>query len=178
MDHVFRMKNPIIVPDGSIVNGFLNSMDNTSGVEFGLVESLSIAGGLLAPGVRSKLQIMPLVTQVTFVRRGQLTVKMKEEQTAHHYTLHLSPNQAALTRPRTFLQLINETDETCEVLYIVTPSYMFELDENKVVYDDSVVFDENWDIIETPGWKPSKPYVTLRDRETAIARLRRKSQSQ
>jgi len=76
------------------------------------------------------------------------------------------------------LQLINETDETCEVLYIVTPSYVFELEGNKVVYDDSVVFDEGWEIIETPDWKPSKPYVTLRDREAAIARLRRKSQSQ
>ena len=178
MDHIFRMTNPLIVPDGSVVNGFLNSMDNTSGVEFGLVESLSIAGGVLAPGVRSKLQIMPLVTQVTFVRRGQLTLKMKEDQTEHHYTLHLTPNQAALTKSRTFLQLINETDETCEVLYIVTPSYVFELEGNKVVYDDSVVFDESWEIIETPDWKPSKPYVTLRDREAAIARLRRKSQSQ
>jgi hypothetical protein len=177
MNHVFRMTNPIVVPDGSIVNGFLNSTDNTSGVDFGLVESLSIAGGLLIPGVRSKLQILPLVTQVTFVRRGQLTVKMKDRRVTHHYTLHLVQNQAALTKPGTFLQLLNETDETCEVLYIVTPSYVFEFEENKVIYDDSVVFDESWEAIETPGWMPSKPYTTLSDREAAIARLRRKSQS-
>ena len=177
MNHVFRMANPIVVPDGSIVNGFLNSMDNTSGVDFGLVESLSIAGGLLAPGVRSKLQILPLVTQVTFVRRGQLTVKMKGRRVTHHYTLHLAQNQAALTKPGTFLQLLNESDETCEVLYIVTPSYVFEFEEGKVIYDDSVVFDESWESIETRGWVPSKPYATSGDREAAIARLRRKSQS-
>jgi hypothetical protein len=165
------MKNPITVPDGSIVNGFLNSMDNTSGIKFGLLETLSIAGGQLAPGIRSKIQNMPLVTQVTYILRGQLTVKMKEEQTPQHYTLYLKANQAVLTKPRTYLQLLNESDEVCTVLYIVTPSYVFEFEENRVAYDDSVVFDEDWETIESSSWQPN-PFSTLNDREAAIERLR------
>ncbi len=176
MNRIFHMTNPIIVPDGTIVNGFMNALDNTSNLEFDLLDSLSIAGGILAPHALSKIQILPLVTQNTFVLRGHLTVKMKDAHENTHYTLNLAFQQAALTKPGTFLQLINDTDETCELLYIITPSYVFELRDDKVQYDDSVVFDENWEMIESRGWQSPKPYNTPTEREAAIVRLKHKLQ--
>ena len=59
--------------------------------------------------------------------------------------LRLDGEQAVLTRPGTFFQLINSTTVPCRVLYITSPSYLFEMDQNgQVKYDDAIALDEDW----------------------------------
>ena len=45
-----------------------------------------------------------------------------------------------------FLQLRNDGDDEAEVLYIVSPSYVFEADgDDPPIYDDAVVVFETWE---------------------------------
>ena len=71
-----------------------------------------------------------------------------------------------------FFQLINETVMPCEVLYIVSPAYTFEMQPpGTVLYDDSLVLDEGWDVLAANDWMPSKPLPILAERNATIARL-------
>ena len=100
---------------------------------------------------------------------------MKDPENSEPYTLNLNPQQAALTRPGTFFQLINKGSSLCRVLYIVSPAYLFELtDDGQVGYDDAVVLEEEWAQLEEMGWDPPglrEAGVTSEAREAAIARL-------
>ncbi len=57
-----------------------------------------------------------------------------------------------LTKPRTLLQLRNEGSATAAVLYIVCPSYVFEMDSNVVVYDDAVGVANSWEELEARAY--------------------------
>ena len=73
-----------------------------------------------------------------------------------------------------FFQLINnDSNEPCEVLYIVSPAYLFLFDEStqKVVYDDSAMVDEDWDALRACGWRPSVTLPTMERRQEAYDRL-------
>jgi len=157
MNRVFSIENPICVPDGTIVYPFLNPKDSTSGLPWDLLDGFSLAAGQIAAGVRSKIHLMPLVTQVTFVLSGSLEVRMKDPGGEARYAVQLGPEQAVITRPGTFFQLVNQTDEPCRVLYIVSPAYVFELDESgNVAYDDSIALDEDWAELARLDWQPAK----------------------
>jgi len=146
MNRVFTIHREFQVPDGTIVSPFLNSQDSESNLPWDLVEGFSISAGEIAPNCKSKIHLMPLVQQVTFVLSGKLKVYMKDIHTSVPYTLEVAENQAVLTPPGTFLQLINCTDLPCNVLYIVSPPYLFDKEGNFVLYDDSICFEEDWNI--------------------------------
>jgi hypothetical protein len=175
MNRLFQIAAPHRVPDGTLVSPFLNSRDSTSGLPFDLLEGFSLAAGTIEAESRSKIHVMPFVTQVTFVRRGALTVWMKAAEDAQPYVLTLNPDEAVVTEPGTFLQLVNTSDQACEALYIVSPAYVFEFSDGRVIYDDSVVVEETWDQLAVANWRTNKTLPTLEQRLQAEARLSRKS---
>jgi hypothetical protein len=109
MNRIFAIDRGFKVPDGTIVTPFLNSKDSESDLPWDLVEGFSISAGEIAPNSKSKIHIIPLVRQVTFVLSGKLKVCMKDIDTPATYILEVSENQAILTPPGTFLQYINCT---------------------------------------------------------------------
>ena len=98
---------------------------------------------------------MPLITQVTFVLSGSLEVTTKDLQDENPTVDILEPKQAILTKPGSLVQFRNVGNDPCQVLYIVSPAYLFEMDENgAVIYDDSFIVQENWDQLRLQNWKP------------------------
>jgi hypothetical protein len=154
MKKIFTIENGVGVPDGTIVYPFLNPWDTTSGLPWNLLQDFSLAMGKIGPHQCSKIHVMPLVTQVTFVLQGRLGVKMKDPDHPHPYSLQLEVEQAILTRPGTFLQFCNNTHVPCRVLYFVSPAYVFLSEEGRVTYDDSLVLDEDWKGLKRIDWKP------------------------
>ncbi|MBS0635378.1 MAG: cupin domain-containing protein [Verrucomicrobia bacterium] len=156
-NRVFKADNWITVPDGTRLSPFFNPKDCTSGLPWDLLDTVSLAMGEVA--TESSIHIMPLVTQITFVLSGSLEVVIKEPDQMVAVTHTLKPQQAVLTKPGSFFQLRNKGSEPCRVLYIVSPAYLFELDETQgVVYDDSFIVEETWQKLESLNWKlPSIP---------------------
>jgi hypothetical protein len=151
---IYSMGKSVQVPDGTRVFSLLNCRDSTSGLPGNLLEDFSLAAGEIEPYRHSKIHVMPLVTQVTFVLQGKLEAWMKEADQPVPYSLRLEAEQAILTRPGTFLQFRNHTPAPCRVLYIVSPAYVFLMEEGRVAYDDSVVLEEDWEELEKINWKP------------------------
>jgi mannose-6-phosphate isomerase-like protein (cupin superfamily) len=164
MKPVFAIEHGIKVPDGTVVYPFLNPKDSTSGLPRDLIEGFSIAAGDIEPHSESKIQVLPLSTQVTFVIRGTLNVCIKDAELPVPETLLVRTEQAIVTRPGTFFQLINPTDTLCRVLYIVSPPYIFDKQDDQILYDDAVVFDEDWQALAKLNWQPA---ALLTDRITA-----------
>ena len=123
--------NGFKVPDGTYVFPFLNSNDALSRLPQGLLDSFSLAIGEIEAGVSSSIHVHPVVTQVTMVLEGRLEVRLKDDTAKAPYTVHLAQHQAALVRPRGFLQLINASRFPCRTLYIVGPSYVFDVGERR-----------------------------------------------
>ena len=146
-------------------------MDSKSGLPIDILSGFSLAAGIIEPKTRSKIHIMPFVTQVTFVRRGTLQVRMKGPHDEKSYSRHVQADQAVLTEAGTFLQLINKGSEPCEVLYILSPAYVFEKSGGKVVYDDSVVLEESWHSLKSKGWNPKAQMPTRKQRQETKQRL-------
>jgi mannose-6-phosphate isomerase-like protein (cupin superfamily) len=156
MRKIFSQGKGVQVPDGTKVFSLLNCLDSTSGLPGNLLEDFSLTVGEIEPGRQSRVHVMPLVTQVTFVLQGKLEVWMKDRDQLGPYSLRLEEEQAILTRPGTFLQFRNHSGLPCRVLYIVSPAYLFVMEKGKVVYDDSVVLEEDWEELEKINWKPAK----------------------
>jgi mannose-6-phosphate isomerase-like protein (cupin superfamily) len=175
MNRLFRIPPPLRVPDGTLVSPFLNARDSTSRLPFDLLTGFSLAAGTIEPGSQSKIHVMPFVTQVTFVRRGTLTARMRARTADEAYALSVQHDEAIVTEPGTFLQLVNDTREPCDVLYIVSPAYVFEFVDGRVVYDDSVVLDESWTELEAAQWLPLRALPTPEQRQQAESRLAAKS---
>jgi mannose-6-phosphate isomerase-like protein (cupin superfamily) len=173
---VFSIGQGFQVPDGTTVYHLLNPKDKANDLEWDLLDGFSIVAGDIGPGASSSIHLHPIVTQVTWVVSGNLTVKMKEPGPGQPYTLELSPEQAVVTRPGTLFQLINVHDRPCRVLYIVSPSYLFELDDDgRVAYDDAIVLEQTWDDLALTGWElpPLASLEVIRDeRERSLERLR------
>lgn len=153
MKRVFSIDKGFTVGDGTFVYPFLNPKDMSQGLEWDLLEGFSIAAGDIGPGKTSKIHVHPIVTQVTWVVSGNITIKMKDSHQNEPYPLELQSQQAVLTQPGTFFQLINQSMENARVLYIVSPAYLFESDEGgNTVYDDAIVLDRNWDQLAMTHW--------------------------
>ncbi len=178
MNRVFAIRSAVRVPDGTLVYPFLNPEDSTSDVPGGLLEGFSVATGEIAAHNASKIHVMPLVTQVTVCLRGLLEVRMKDPACPEPYTLKVVPWEAIITHPGTFLQLANPREFPCQTLYIVSPGYIFELDEKgSILYDDSIILGESWEELARQNWLPpalQKPAVTTEARRAAAARLAEK----
>jgi hypothetical protein len=154
LEKIFSMGKGVQVPDATKVFPLLNCRDSTSGLAWNLLEDFSLAAGGIGPRRHSKIHVMPLVTQVTFVLQGEVEAWMKDADQPAPYSLRLEAEQAILTRPGTFLQFRNHTPAPCRVLYIVSPAYIFLVEEGRVAYDDSVVLEEDWEELEKINWKP------------------------
>jgi len=181
MKTVFTVGEGFQVPDGTVVRPI---MDPCAVLREGstLVDDLSLAFGEIPPSTDSRIHLHPVVSQLTWVVAGELTVKMKEPALDAPYTLELLAREAIVTRAGTFFQLINRASFTCQTLYFVTPAFVFETDENgDVVYNDAVVLDQSWEELAASGW--SVPELDdLSDcrekRELALQRARARKPSQ
>jgi len=151
---IFSIGKGVRVSDSTKVFPLLNCGDSNSGLPGDLLENFSLAAGEIEPLRHSKIHLMPLVTQVTFVLQGELEAWMKDADQIEPYSLRLKAEQAILTRPGTFLQFRNPTGLPCRVLYIVSPAYVFLREGERVVYDDSVGMEEDWEGLKKINWKP------------------------
>lgn len=174
MRKIFSMGKGNQVPDGTKVFPLLNCLDSESGLLGNLLDDFSLALGEIEPHHHSKVHIMPLVTQVTFVLGGHLEVWMKDPGGTGPYSLQITAEQAVLTHSGTFLQFRNHTHDPCRVLYIVSPAYVFLMEEGKMIYDESVVLEEDWGELEKINWKPAKLHSLgsiRKDRQAAKERF-------
>ena len=106
------------------------------------------------------------------MRIGNLAIRMKGPDDTQPYTQRPTAGQAVLTEPGVFFQLINEGAERCEVLYIVTPAYVFEkAPEGTVIYDDAVALDQDWDGLAIANWQTENAMPTAEQRTDAMRRL-------
>ena len=156
MRKIFSPGKGFQVPDATKVFPLINCQDPASRLPGDPLEEFSLAAGEIEPAQHSKIHIMPLVTQVTFVLQGKLEVWMKDADQLEPYSLRLEEEQAILTRPGTFLQFRNNTTALCRVLYMVNPAYLYLIKEGQMLYDDSVVLDEDWEDLGKINWKPAK----------------------
>lgn len=153
MNKVFIVPPPIIVPDGTELHEIVGP--RILG-EYGqrISDGLSLAIGKLPCGIVSKIHVHPVVWHFTWVRRGTLTVKMKDVGSKDPYRLQVPVHSGVLTEAGTFFQLLNEGEEPCEVFYIVGPAFVFEASGSTVLHNDAVVFDQSWDELKQLNWQP------------------------
>lgn len=152
MKRVFQPRGWFTVPDGTDVSAFLNATDAMqTDVPWASLGEMSIAAGRIAPNTQSSIHVHPVVTQVTYVLTGELVVRMKDASQAAAYDLPLQRGQAVVTRPGTLFQLRNEANAASEVLYIVSPSYVFEMVGDEVIYDDAILVARTWEELSTTG---------------------------
>ena len=145
------------VADGTEVAALLNATRGPA-----ISGDLSLANGRLAPGIRSAVHFHPIVTQLTYVLTGTLTVWMQEGSGCEPYRLAARPGGAIVTLPGTLLQLGNETDAITTVLYVVTPGYLHDEDSG---FNDAVIAGQSWDSL----------HITQLDREALIAFAQRRA---
>ena len=153
MNKVFGIPDPIVVPDGTELHEIIGPRILS---ELGLRsnDGISVAIGKLPAGAVSKIHVHPVVWHFTWVRKGELTVKMKDRESNEPYELTLSKDHGVLTEAGTFFQLINRSGKECEVYYIVGPAFVFELTDDGVHYNDAVVFDHSWEQLKKFNWAP------------------------
>lgn len=156
MNRVFPLPPPIVVPDGTELHEIIGPRTlGEIGPGARVSDGLSVALGKLPPGITSKVHVHPVVWHFTWVRRGTLTVRMRDGSTDVPYLLSVPEQHGVLTEPGTFFQLLNEGPDPCEVYYIVGPGFVFEANDTSVRYNDAVVFEESWDELKQLDWKPS-----------------------
>ncbi len=174
MDRIFKPGPLFQVPDGTWLSPFLNSKDSESDLPFDLIDGFSIASGKIDAGSNSKIHIFPHVTQATYVLNGTLTARMKDNDNDAMYELELKEYQAIVSKPGSFFQLVNETDLPCMVLYIVSPAYLFLMENNEVLYGDALSLDEDWDTLAQNNWTvPALNNLpTQEDRDVAYIKLK------
>ena len=197
MNRLFECKDTEFfrVPDGTLVNPFLNPRDIVSGLPWDLLDGFSIAAGVIEPGVLSEIHVHPFVTNVTLLISGQLQIHMKDPGTPDpRYTVDLRrprpasasgyTTAATLASPGTFFQLDNSCGvEPAVVLYLTSPSYVFEPGETTdaaPVYDDAVTVGTDWEKLAAQNWNPAalhNPAYSYAARQQASQRLAAKSRS-
>lgn len=166
MKKVFAPPDFTRVPDGTLVAELLR-------VEKGF----SLTPGVIEPGTSSKIHLHPFVTQVTYVRSGRLIVWMRGPKDPKPYSLELESDQACLTEPGALLQLVNPAYEPCQVLYIVSPPFLYEAGPaGNIVYNDALVLDGSWEDLAKAKYdlsKLAKRIPTAEERQKSAERLSR-----
>jgi mannose-6-phosphate isomerase-like protein (cupin superfamily) len=167
MEQILRAAAYAKVADGTEVAELLNA---TRGPAIG--SNLSIATGRLAAGVCSAVHFHPLVTQITYVQTGRLSLWMREPNAAKPYQVTAEPGNAAVTQPGTLLQLRNDSQVPTSVLYLVTPGYLRELDAaGQVLFDDAVIAGPSWDSLARTQLEPRALRAFTLQRAELHARL-------
>lgn len=179
MDRVFEPRGWFTVPDGTDVSAFLTATDETqTDIPWGALGDMSIAAGRIGAGVHSWVHVHVLVTQVTYVVSGELTIRMRDPGTTGHYDLPLRAGQATVAAPGTLYQLRNDHAVDAQVLYIVSPSYVFELVNGEVGYDDASLVAERWEDVDTERARPIPAAADAqRQRDEAMVRMRARKEA-
>lgn len=121
---IYKPQEKFRLPDRTLLANIFSNND----VSNDFLDKLSLFLGEIPPGEKSEIHLHPFVTQVTFVLRSNINILMKSSGELEPTTLKLSPHESVVTPVNTFFQLANESqDETCEVLYIVNPAFLFLL---------------------------------------------------
>lgn len=183
------------VPDGTLVNPFLNPKDIMSGLPWDLLDGLSLAAGQVDPGIVSDIVVHPFISQVTVLLSGEIRIWMKEpDDSGEHHSRDLKlprpsgkpgfTSAAVLMQPGTFLQLDNlQGSEPARVLYLSSPSYIFEPGEStdaSPIYDDAITLGRDWERLAAQNWNPPElhdPGRSYAARQRAIRRLAGRSRS-
>ncbi|WOO41104.1 hypothetical protein [Rubellicoccus peritrichatus] len=181
------------VPDGTLVNPYLNPKDIKSGLPWDLLDGLSVAAGQVDSGIVSDIIVHSFISHVIVLLSGEIKIWMKEpwdEQELYAQELKLPEpsgkpgftSAALLIQPGTFLQLDNsQGSEPARLLYLSNPSYIFEPGETKdspPVYDDAMTLGKDWERLEAQKWNPPElhdPSRSYAARQRAIQRLAAKS---
>jgi mannose-6-phosphate isomerase-like protein (cupin superfamily) len=138
------------VPDETEVAAFLNATDSTNtDLPWQVLGEVSIAAGRIRGNTQSWVHMHPVVTVITYVTSGELRIRMKDGVAERAYDLRLHSGQAAVAEPGTLMQLCNDGSVTAEVLYIVSPSYVFDEENKELRYDDAVLIARTWNEVET-----------------------------
>ena len=179
MNRIFRRGRGNRVPDGTLVYPFLNPMDSTNDLPAGLFDGASMALGEIGPGQSSGIQVHPVVTVIIWVVHGDLRVKMKDPSASAPYRLDLRAEDGAVAAPGTFFQLINPGTDTTRVMYVVSPPYVFLQTPEKLVYDDAIVLDGNWETLASRRWRcpGARPDRVRAKRRKAIKEVARRKGS-
>ena len=177
------------VPDGTLVNPFLNPKDIMSGLPWDLLEGLSVAAGQVDPGIVSDIIVHPFISNVTVLLSGELKIWMKEpDDFGERYSRDLKLPEpsgkrgfnsvAVLAQPGTFLQLDNSHgSDPAQVLYLCSPGYIFEpgqSSEAAPIYDDAITLGRDWERLADCNWNPPElhhPSRSYAARQRAILRL-------
>jgi mannose-6-phosphate isomerase-like protein (cupin superfamily) len=170
MNRKFRPRGYFTVPDGTEVSPFLNATDTQqSDVPWNGLAEMSIAAGRVRPRLCSSIHVHPIITQVTLLLSGNLSVRMKGKSDAEPYDLQLrAPGDAVVTRPGTLFQLRNDGDSVAEVMFIVSPPYVFEMEDGKVRYDDAVIVTQTWEELQAANY--DVPALRYSDYDVSAAR--------
>lgn len=156
MNQIFKPRGYITVPDGTDVSAFLNATDESQkDVPWGILQDMSIASGRIKPGIDSWIHMHPVVTQVTYLISGLLDVRMKDDREKKPYDLSLKEGEAVLVEPGTLFQLRNRSDRVASVLYLVSPTYVFEMVDKEVIYDDAYLVAKTWEELEEADYNVS-----------------------
>jgi mannose-6-phosphate isomerase-like protein (cupin superfamily) len=153
MNRIFEPRGFFTVPDGTHVSAFLNASDITQDdVPWGALGEMSVAAGHIGPKVHSWVHVLPAVTQVTYVLSGSLNVRMKDSSASEHYDLALQAGKAVVTQPGTLFQLRNDSETATDVLYIVSPTYVFEKETSEVKHDDAILVARTWEEVAAANY--------------------------
>lgn len=168
----YRAKEFFTVPDGTEVSPFLNATDvSQANVSWGALGDVSVGAGRIGPHRRSWIHMHPAVTQITYVTSGELLL-IKKEAMGEPEPIRLSVAEAAVSQPGDLIQLVNEADETAEVLYIVSPTYVFEPGEDsEPIYDDAVLVAERWEDVPMDLQADATGYEADARRAEALRRV-------
>ena len=175
MKMIFQALGYFAIPDGTDVSPFLNATDvRQPGLPWGALGDVSIAAGRISPKAHSWIHVHHVVTQITYVVAGTLTVRMKDASAGEPYDLSLRPGQAVVTHPGTLFQLRNDGDTAADVLYIASPSFVFEMDETGVRYNDAWLVARTWEELSAHSGIAAlrvTPYEARASREESMRRL-------
>lgn len=175
-DRVYKIEEGVEVPDKTMVFPILDpEQQRKAGLE--IFEPMSLAMGELEYKETSSIHVHPIISHLTWVLSGQLQVKMKDHEHTEAYTIDVDANQAVLTKPGTFFQLINRGVDTCKILYQCAPAFVFDMDENGTVfYNDAIVLENySWEKLKSLNWDipelKTDIEVLKKKRQEAIKRM-------
>ena len=145
------------------------------------MNGISITAGQINPGVVSEIHVHPFISQVTVLLSGSLVIRMKDPCTSDPpYEIELKlpdlgekggfSTAAVLGSPGTFFQLDNSRgDQPARVLYICSPSYVFEpgaTTNDLPVYDDAIPVGKDWEYLAKNNW--NHPELSKSERSYAV----------
>lgn len=143
-----------------------------------LLDGFRVAAGVIDLNPHARVQVMPFVAQMVFVRSGDSSARTEGPSDTAPRSLRLVAGQALLTEPGEFFQLVNEQATPTEVLYIVSPAYVFDMGPNgELRFDDAVVLTESWEDLAAADERVRVPMPTAEQRSEALRRIRATKQA-